>query len=107
MSDLIDLTAEGIEAFMVSVPGDPLEGEREWSSQEMAKSLLAHLALNGLVRLSENQEMPHVTEDIAKLALGLIKEGADMFSAGAGGMWEAVKQDGFRRVDPLLPPQPS
>ena len=33
MSDLIDLTAEGIEQFMASVPG---EDEREWTSQAMA-----------------------------------------------------------------------
>ena len=100
--DLSQIIAEGIEEFMTSVPGDPSGGERDWSSEDMANVLLALLTKNGCVRLSENQEMPHITEDIAKLSLKLLKEGGDTFTAGAGGMWEAVRQVGFRRVEPLI-----
>ena len=92
--DLSQIAAEGIEGFMASVPGDPSQGEREWRSDDMANVLLALLAKNGCVRLNEDQEMPHITKDIAKLSLELVKE-------GAGGMWEAVQQAGFRRVKPL------
>ena len=99
--DLSQIIAEGIEDFMASVPGNPSGGERDWSSQDMANVLLALLAKNGGVRLSEDHEMPHITEDIAKLALELVKEGAGVFTAGADGMWEAIKKEGFRRVEPL------
>ncbi len=99
--DLSQITAEGIEAFMASVPGDPSQGERDWRSDEMANVLLAILSKNGCVRLSEDQEMPHITEDIGKHSLELVKEGAEPFTAGAGGMWEAVQQTGFRRVESL------
>ena len=98
---LSQILAEGIEGFMSLVPGNPSEGERDWSSEDMANFLLPLLDENSCVRLSENQEMPHVTEDIAKLALEIVKEGAEIFTAGAGGMWEAIKKEGFRRVEPL------
>ena len=99
--DLSQITAEGIEGFMASVPSNPSGGERDWSSQDMANVLLALLDKNGCVRLSENQEMPHITEDIANLSLEMLKEGSELFTAGAGGMWESIKQEGFRRVESL------
>lgn len=100
-ANFIDILAEAIETFMVSVPGDPSIGERDWSSEDMAKSLLPWLSKNGCVKLSEDQEMPNVTHDIAALALELVKAGAEPFIAGAGGMWEAIQQAGFQKVEPL------
>ncbi len=100
-NNFIDILAEAIEAFMISVPGDPSIEEREWSSEDMAKSLLPWLSKNGCVKLSEDQEMPNITHDIAALAFELVKEGAEPFTAGAGGMWEAIKQAGFQKCEPL------
>lgn len=100
----LDILAEAIETFMASVPGDPSVEEREWSSENMAKSLLPILAKNGCVKLSENQEMPHVTHNTATLALEMLKEGAEGFTAGAGGMWVATQRAGFRKVKPLVEP---
>jgi len=96
---VIDSLAEAIESFMSSVPGNPSEGERDWSSEDMAKALLPNLANIGCVKLSEDQEMPHITHEIAELASELVKAGADVFTAGAGGMWEAIQRAGFRKVE--------
>ena len=96
-----ELLSETIEDFMISVPGNPQEGERDWSSGDMATFILNRLAENGCVRLSTNQDMPRITEEIAKTALALVKGGADLFLAGAGGMWEAVKANGFRKLDAI------
>jgi len=100
--NFIEIVAESIETFMGSVPGDPAKGERDWSSEAMSKALLADLTKNGCVKLSEDQEMPHITHDIATEAFELVKEGAEPFTAGAGGMWEAMRQAGFRKVGPLV-----
>ncbi len=98
------ILAEAIETFMSSVPADPSGGERDWSSVDMSKALLVDLTKNGCVQLSEDQDIPHITHDIATHALELLKEGAESFTAGADGMWEAVKQAGFRKVGPLFNP---
>ena len=80
-TDLVTVLSEGIEEFMASVPGDPSQCERDWRSDDMAKALLNLLAENGCVRLSEDQEMPHITEGLAKLSLELVKGDAEPFTA--------------------------
>ncbi len=40
MEDEINELAEVIEEFMRRVPGDPSEGERDWSSAAMAEAII-------------------------------------------------------------------
>lgn len=86
------ILSEAIEAFMASVPDNPQGGERDWSSVDMAAHLLKYLDTGGYVLLSVEQEMPTMTEEITKIALALIANGADVYTAGAGAMWEALQQ---------------
>jgi len=97
-----ELLTEFISAFMETVPSNPEGGEREWSSGDMASYLLGRLDDAGCVRVILEQEMPHITEEIAADAAKLVAEGADLFTAGAGGMWIAVQQNGFRKVISIM-----
>ena len=38
--DEVDELAEVIEQFMIAVPGNPEEGERDWSSLAMAEAII-------------------------------------------------------------------
>lgn len=93
-----ELLEEAISAFMETVPGNPAEGERDWSSSDMASHIIERLDNAGCVRVAPEQEMPHVTKELAGLALELVREGADVFTAGAGAMWTAIQQNGFKKV---------
>jgi hypothetical protein len=95
---MVEFLADMVSNFMETVPGDPAEGEREWSASDMASYLIKRLDDAGCVRLAAEQEMPYVTAKLAELALELVSEGADVFTAGAGAMWTAIQQNGFRKV---------
>ena len=95
---MLEFLAEVISAFMETVPGDPAEAEREWCSSDMASYILDRLDDAGCAKVAAEQEMPHVTQELAGLALELVGEGADLFTAGAGAMWTAIQQNGFQKV---------